>query len=572
MNVPREIALFIDAAADGIIAINAEGVITLFNRAAARILRVDSHRALGADIRTVIPMTRLPAVIEARRAELDQTLTYRDVTIITSRYPIFDEDGAPLGAVAVFRDISEVRRLAEELTNLREMRIMNEAIFQSTQDAISVVDERGIGVQVNPAYTRVTGLRAEEVVGQPCTVDIASGESIHLQVLRTGRPLFAQRLRVGPARREVVVDAAPIVVDGTVKGSVAVIKDVSEIMRLHDQLADAQRTIRKLQARYTFEDVIGREPRFIQAVERARVAATTPATVILRGESGTGKELFAHAIHNASDRRNAKFIRVNCATLSESLLESELFGYVEGAFTGARKGGRRGLFEEATGGTIFLDEIALMSINTQAKLLRVLQEREVRPVGGADPIPIDVRVIAATNLDLGQAIRQGTFREDLYYRLHVVPITIPPLRHRVADIPVLTDALLRKINAEYGRAVTGVAPRALDLLQRYEWPGNVRELENVLRRALVAMRIDEVVLDVSHLNEIGAGAPGCDDLPVDAVAVSDIVPLDDAVAEIEARHIRVALEACGGNRQATAALLRVSLRTLQYKLKRYAIG
>jgi PAS domain S-box-containing protein len=308
--------------------------------------------------------------------------------------------------------------------------LLNDAIFESTQDAISVVDESGNGVMVNSAYTRVTGLRQEEVVGKPCTVDIASGESIHMAVLRTGKAVRDQRLRVGPYRRDVIVDANPIVVDGEMRGSVAVIKDVSELRRLHDQLEDARATIRKLEARYTFDDVIGDEPSFLEAMRKARTAAGTPATVLLHGESGTGKELFAHAIHNASERRNARFLRVNCAALTEGLLESELFGYVGGAFTGARRDGRRGLFEEAHGGTLFLDEVGLMTVNTQAKLLRVLQEHEVRRVGGTNAIPVDVRVIAATNLDLQEQIGRGLFREDLYYRLLVVPVTIPSLRER----------------------------------------------------------------------------------------------------------------------------------------------
>ena len=583
----RELSLLLDTASDGIIVINRDHIITVFNPAASSILNIPAERALGAPVEEVIPVTRLPAVLESGESETDRRLTFGTVNIVTNRYALRDSDGVIYGAAAVFRDITELQRLAEEITNLREIRLLNDAIFESTQDAISVVDEAGNGVLVNAAYTRVTGLRQDEVVGKPCTVDIASGESIHMAVLRTGQPVRNRRLRVGPYRRDVMVDANPIVVDGQIRGSVAVIKDVSELRRLHDQLADARATIRKLEARYTFDDVVGEEPVFLEAVRRARVAAGTPATVLLHGESGTGKELFAHAIHNASERRNARFLRVNCAALSESVLESELFGYVGGAFTGARRDGRRGLFEEAHGGTIFLDEIGLMSLNTQGKLLRVLQEHEVRRVGGNDAIPIDVRVIAATNLDLAAQIADGAFREDLYYRLLVVPVSIPPLRERPADVPLLVEQLLAKINAEYGRAVRAVEPVALDVLSRHRWPGNVRELENVLRRAVVAMGVEETEVRLEHLPALAAGDGGCEDEEradgaagpgsdhsPDASPTEDsasLKPLDSVVARAEAEHIRRALSACDGSRTRCAAVLGVSLRTLQYKLKRHGI-
>jgi PAS domain S-box-containing protein len=579
----REAALLLNSTSDGIIVVDRFRVITVFNPAAEQILGISASDSIGRSIESVIPVTRLPNVLESGINELQQRLSWESVTIITNRYALRDSDGAVFAAAAIFRDISELQRLAEEITNLREIRLLNEAIFQSTQDAISVVDERGNGVMVNPAYTRVTGLQQSEVIGKPCNVDIASGESIHMAVLNTGTPVRNRRLRVGPYRRDVVVDANPIVVDGEIRGSVAVIKDVSELRQLHDQLEDAKATIRKLEARYTFDDVIGEHPTFRAAVHKARVAAGTPATVLLHGESGTGKELFAHAIHNASERRNARFVRVNCASLSEGLLESELFGYVGGAFTGARRDGQRGLFEEAHGGTIFLDEVGLMSLNTQAKLLRVLQEHEVRRVGGNRSIPINVRVIAATNMDLGTAIANSTFREDLFYRLLVVPVTLPPLRERASDIGLLCERLLAEINADYGRGVQKISSIALERLAGYEWPGNVRELENVLRRAVVAMGFEETVMAPQHLPPLAGIGDGCVDVAEfhDTARISNgtappapngIAPLESVVADAEREHIRSVLAHCAGNRTRCAEALGVSLRTLQYKLRRYEIG
>ncbi|MFP4406894.1 MAG: sigma 54-interacting transcriptional regulator [Spirochaetaceae bacterium] len=573
-GVPEEIEIFLNSTQEGIIAVDRNAILTVWNRAAERILRISAGEALGRPIQEVIPITRLPQVIDTGESELNGQVTVNGVTIITNRMPLVNAAGEVVGAFAVFRDISELEELAEEITNLREIRILQEAIFSSTQDAISVVDENGIGVTVNPAYTKVTGFAASEVIGKPCTVDIASGESIHLKVLRNKQPIRGERIQVGVEKKDVVVDAAPIIVRGELKGSVAVIKDLSEIHRLNSKLEQAQRIIRKLEAKYTFDDLIGEDPAFRRAVERARVAAGTPATVMLRGESGTGKELFAHAIHNASDRREKRFIRVNCASLSESVLESELFGYEEGAFTGAVKGGRHGLFEEASGGTIFLDEIGLMSLNTQGKLLRVLQEKELRRVGGTRTIPVDVRVIAATNIELRRQIEEGRFREDLYYRVNVMPIVIPALRERRGDIPRICSHLIHRINQEYGRSIEGVATEALDYLAEYDWPGNVRELENALRRAVITMAVSETMVNLAHIPPLYAGEPGGSGGGGPTPAGGghgEEGTLAEVAARAESAAIMRALEATGGNRQRAAERLGVSLRTLQYKMRRYKL-
>ncbi len=574
-NLRNEVEIIVNSTHDGIIAIDVDGRISLFNHAAEQLTGKRAAEVLGAPIDEVIPSTRLPIVLRSGEPELNWQQTLGDIMIITSRMPLINESGAVIGAFAVFRDISQIVELAEQITDLREMRIMWEAIFSSTQDAISVVNEHGVQISVNPAYTRVTGYSKDEVVGQPCTIDIATGESVHMKVLQTREPVKNARLRVGPHAKEVVVDAAPIVVRGELKGSVAVIKDLTEIVYLNKQLRTAHQIIRKLEAKYSFDDIIGKAPSFSRAVEKAKVAAKTPATVLLHGESGTGKELFAHAIHNASDRAERHFVRVNCASLSEGVLESELFGYEEGAFTGAQKGGKVGLFEEADGGTIFLDEIGIMSLNTQAQLLRVLQENEVRRVGGTRTIPVNVRVIAATNLDLRAVIADGRFREDLYYRLEVIPIEIPALRDRREDIPQIAEQMVRRINQEYGRGVSSISPRAMEVLRRYPWPGNIRELENVLRRAMINLSLYENVISDIHLPDLGperssqgSSAPesGRD------VESYEIEPLKPVVEEYEAGCIAKALRATGGNRSETARRLGVSLRSLQYKINRYKLG
>lgn len=342
---------------------------------------------------------------------------------------------------------------------------MLEAIIQSSDEAISVVDENGIGMLINKAYTKMTGLSESEVIGKPASTDISEGESMHLKVLGTRRPVRGVRMKVGPNKKDVIVNVAPVIVDGILKGSVGVIHDVSEIKTLTAELNRARQIIRTLEAKYTFDDIIGTSEQMLVALEQAKLGAKTPATILLRGESGTGKELFAHAIHNESDRKYNKFIRVNCAALSESLLESELFGYEEGAFTGARRGGKKGLFEEANNGSIFLDEIGELTQSTQAKLLRVLQEKEIIRVGGAKAISVNVRIIAATNVNIEKAMAEGAFREDLYYRINRYPISIPPLRQRKEDIEALSIRLIEKINQDYGRNVKGSRRTRCELYQ-----------------------------------------------------------------------------------------------------------
>ncbi|AGE22967.1 transcriptional activator [Geobacillus sp. GHH01] len=560
-------ALIFHSSHDGMIVVDEYAYITDMNQSAAELLGVDKDEVIGKPILDVLPSSGLPRVLETRQTEFHQEVELANgKKLITTRIPIIDDNGKLFGALAVFKDITELVALAEEITDLKEVRMMLEAIIHSSEEAISVVDENGNGILINPAYTRLTGLTEEDVIGKPATADIAEGESMHMQVLKTRRPVRGARMKVGPKNRDVIVNVAPIIVDGVLKGSVGVIHDVSEIQRLTTELNRARQIIRTLEAKYSFADIVGESEEMKVAIEQAKLAAKTPATILLRGESGTGKELFAHAIHNASDRKYNKFIRVNCAAIPETLLESELFGYEEGAFSGARRGGKRGLFEEANNGSIFLDEIGELSASTQAKLLRVLQEREIVRVGGTKPIPINVRVIAATNVNLEKAIAEGAFREDLYYRLNRMPIYIPPLRARKEDIPALCRHLIQKLNQDYGRNVEGVTDEAMAKLLAYDWPGNVRELENVLGRAMIFMKFHEVMIDATHLPPLASPSS----VPAHRVETEEeIRPLEEMVSRYEASLIEQALRRHRGNKTAAARALGISVRNLYYKLEKY---
>lgn len=569
----------IDNIDEGIIAIDRKGYITTFNASAGRITGLAPDQTLGKPIAAVLSHSSLPAVLESGISETDvQLMISADKKIIANRLPVFNKVGAIVGAVSIFRDMTQVAQLTDQNIALKEMQSLLEAIINASQDAVSVVDDKGRGIMINPAYTRLTGLTARDVIGKPAEIDIAEGESAHMRVLTTREPVRGARLKVKPHNKDVLVNVAPITVDGELKGSVAIVHDLSELQTISEELSTAKRIIRNLSAKYSFSDIIGRSEQIRTAVHWAQKAAGVPATVLLRGESGTGKELFAHAIHNSSSRKNNQFIRVNCAAVVESLFESELFGYEEGAFTGARRGGKKGLFEEANRGTLFFDEISELSMNTQAKLLRVLQEKEIVRVGGSKTKAVDVRIIAATHVNLEQAVQEGRFRQDLYYRLNVMPIVIPPLRHRQEDIRPLTDHIIKKLNQEFGRNVLSLHPRTREILNSYPWYGNVRELENVLAQSLTKMRYSDATIRPEHLPELNPPnslrkTPLTKEplhLPVQRRKHTD-ADLRKVLADVEKEHIRKVLTACNGNKAAAARKLGISIRNLYNKIERHHI-
>lgn len=384
-------------------------------------------------------------------------------------------------------------------------------------------------------------------------------------------PLYEIMLKRG--NLEIVADSKDIYVDGKKAGKVIVYHDISEVNRLRRELDRLNQKLRKVEAKYSFKDIIGENEKMLEAINVAKTAAMTPATIMLRGESGTGKEIFANAIHNTSPRRNEKFVKINCSSIPDELLESELFGYKEGAFTGAQRGGKKGLFQEADRGSLFLDEIGDVSPRMQVKILRALQEKEIMPVGSTESIPIDVRIICATNKPLEKMIEDGEFREDLYYRLNVFPIKIPPLRERKDDIEAISMYLLNQYNDYYGRKVSTIDKDAIKLLKKGDWPGNVRELQNVLSRALINLSGDEEVLTA---DDIEAAINGEDARPrkrrnADGIPENIPTELNAAVEYVETTVIKRAIEQAGGDKNKAAVILGIPLRTLYYKCKKLGI-
>lgn len=338
---------------------------------------------------------------------------------------------------------------------------------------------------------------------------------------------------------------------------------VRKTLRLHKLEAENISLKEQLGKKFDLGNIIGSSPAMGELMETLALVAPSEATVLIQGESGTGKELVANAIHLNSPRKTKPFIKVNCAALPETLLENELFGHVKGAFTGAT-GPQKGRFQLADQGTLFLDEIAEMTFATQAKILRVLQEREFEPVGGTRSVRVDTRIISATNRNLEEEIASDRFREDLYYRLNVVTITVPPLRDRLSDIPLLADHFLKHYAAKNRRAFKGFQPRAMDLLMRYAWPGNVRELENVIERAVI-MAMGERIGPAHFPSAIDAQDSS-------KTNQSPILPSGRSLKAVEKDMILKTLDDMAGNRTQAAKILGISRRTLQLKLKGYGIN
>lgn len=555
--------LIFDSIDEGMVGINANYQIDFFNRRAAEMTGISIERAIGKHIKEIIPNSELERIMENGKAETNQEHSLGNgLDIVTSRFPLFDENKNVVGAFAVFKDMTEALTLAKEITDLEKVQQMLEAIIHSSDDAISVVDENGYGILVNPAYTRLTGLTKEEVIGKPATVDIIEGESIHMKVLETKKPVRGVNMRIGESDHEVIVNVAPIIVDEEIKGSVGIIHDITEMRGLMNELDQARAIIRELESTGTFEDIKGNSPLIKMAIEQAKLVAHNDFTVLLRGEVGSGKELFAHAIHSEGDRKFNKFIRVNCAAISAEVLERKLFGEVNG-----KTDVHIGLFSETHQGTLLLDEVAELSIPTQEKLLHYLKTNEFTPLNSVEPKSSSVHIVTATSQNLEKLMADGMFIEELYYLLSRMAIQIPPLRERKEDIATIIDHLFVKLNKQLGMNIEKISDEAQQLLQRYEWPGNIRELENVLSRAMIFMGQGEMVLKLDDIQS-SLYSSRKQETEVQLPAKTTLASIMD---DYERSILEQALVENKGNKSETANRLGISLRSLYYKLDKYRL-
>ncbi len=436
-------------------------------------------------------------------------------------------------------------------------------IFDSLYDGVLIIDAAGVVRYVNPSYTRITAVEESDIVGKPLA---EARPGSHLPtVVATGVQELGVRRKQGNA--EYMVNMVPICRAGVIIGGISILNEVNDVYRLVKELDRSNRMIQRLKdrvrqignARYSFDDIVSNDARSQATKDLAARLARKDVNLLILGESGTGKELYAQSIHNASQRRNHPFLAVNCAALDPNLLESELFGYEDGSFTGARKGGKIGLFEEASGGTLFLDEIGELDVRLQAKLLRALQEGLIRPVGGASEVSVDVRVMAATNKDIETLAKDGSFRRDLYYRVATFTLILSPLRERRGDITPLVQKFTNDIAGRY-RAALDIDPDALAALEAWDWPGNVRELKNTIEYAAIMAedgRISARDLPPRMVHGRAGTAP------------DEVRPLSDVIREAETAAVDAALRRYGqtveGKRLAAEAL-GISLATLYNKL------
>jgi PAS domain S-box-containing protein len=426
-------------------------------------------------------------------------------------------------------------------------------ILDSIADGVFTVDEDWRIMSFNRAAERITGVPRGEAIGQRCCdvfrASICEGRCALRETLESGSPIVSKAIYIlDAAGRRVPISISTAILkdaEGKVVGGVETFRDLSMVEELRKELQD----------KYTFVDIIGRSSAMRRLFDVLPDIADSSSTVLLEGASGTGKELFARAIHQLSPRREGPFVAINCGALPDTLLESELFGYKAGAFTDAR-GDKAGRFALADRGTILLDEIGDVSPAMQAKLLRVLQERVFEPLGSVEPVPVDVRIIAATNRDLSRLVRKGTFREDLYYRVNVVRLELPRLRDRRTDIPLLIDHFVGRLNRLRNKDIAGVSEAAMAILMAYDYRGNVRELENIIEHAFVLCRGG--LIGPQHLPPALAG-------PTEGATATRAGAM--TLRDLESLHIAEALRQHGGNRAAAARALGINPSTLYRKAK-----
>lgn len=441
-----------------------------------------------------------------------------------------------------------------------------ETIIDSAYEWIVVVNKEGIIVYMNKKYCEFLEINRNEAIGKHVTTVIENSR-MHL-VAKSGKEEIADLQYI--KGNYMIANRIPIYSNGEVVGALGTVifRDTKEWDKMSSHIKSLMPQLQTyLQdwqehngAKYTLQDIKAVSKQITELKEKVKNVASGDTSILIRGESGTGKELFAHSIHQLSSRSNKPFIKVNCGAIPEHLLESELFGYEEGAFTGAKKGGKKGKFLLAHGGTIFLDEIGDMPLNMQVKLLRVLQEKEVEPVGSMTPIPVDVRVIAATNRPLEKMIQENRFREDLFYRINVIPFKVPPLRERLEDVGHLTEFFLKKITKRSGKRITMIEDDVINLFYKHTWPGNLRELENVIEAAIHLT--DGEKITITSLPEYFLGDPK---LLIGQRSLKEILD------ETEKRIIEKSLEQFDQDKLQAAKSLGISKSSMYEKIKKYGL-
>ncbi len=499
--------------------------------------------------------------------ELNTIINATGEPSVTEYFKKNNTDGVEIEDLTGPSILNAVLKTREQLLETRLIKGELLAILNSVQDAIEVVDEHGIVKYVNPAFTRVTGIPENKRVNR--NIFDVSPQGALAQSLIQQKPVTGYRTYVGGSDADVISNASPIIVDGEFMGAVVVFQPVGDILKLMDELQHSNAMIDNLYAqidqisgsRFSFESLTGKSNILASTIERARKAARSESAVLISGESGTGKSLFAQAIHNNSSRRKKPILAIDCSIVPDSLQEIEIFGCEKGAMPGIVRT-RIGKIELAGGSTLFIKEINSLNPYLQKKILEVLDEGVFCRIGGDEPMPIDVRIVASASDNLFNASLQGYFSEELYRKLSQVTVNLPPLRKRTEDIPLLAEALIERLNRKLGKKVIEVSPRAMQELIEYDWPGNISELKSVIERAMVVS--EGPVIEYHHLSPY-IGRLGVQEAP----AFDEIIPLD----KMEEKMLKLAMTRYGetleGKKKAAQAL-NISLATLYNKLKKYS--
>ncbi|MGI6434743.1 MAG: sigma 54-interacting transcriptional regulator [Syntrophomonadaceae bacterium] len=575
-SISSELEAIINSTHNMIISVDEIGTIKVFNRSAERLLGLGAE-VIGQNILDVLPNSRLMEVMKSGQVELMQKINMQGKEFVSNRTPII-KDNKTIGAVAVLQDSSELEKISQELHYVKELNKELDAIIESSFDGLYISDGEGITLRLNKAFEMISGINSHEFLGRNVDHIEKEGivsESVTKLVLQRGEPVtIIQNYKTG---KTALATGNPVFdKDGGIFRVVCNVRDITELNMLKEKLEQAQgltqhyeSELRSLRMKYTAPDrMVVNSAEMRKMLDMVVRVAKVESTILITGESGTGKELIAQTIHENSPCRKGPYIKVNCGAIPENLLESELFGYDNGAFTGARKEGKPGFFQLASGGTLFLDEIGELPLGLQVKLLRVLQSKEITRVGGTAPLKVDVRIVAATNRDLLEMVQNKQFRGDLYYRLNVLPIHVPPLRERKDDIPNLVVHFVQVFNQKY-QLTKRIAPEVVEMFMGYDWPGNVRELENLIERLIVVTPGD--VIDWHDLPVHISNDPleSIYESP-SQISVSGIIPLKDAVESVERQILQQAYAKYRTTRQ-MARELKVDASTIVRKAAKYGI-
>lgn len=564
----------LDSARNGIVFVDVTGTIHIFNQAARQVLAIQKSDLIGEHISSISKEAwkDMRAILKTGLPQLNKRITIGGSTIIANRTPVSFKEKT-IGVLSIFQDISEHEEISSELASFKQLNMELDAIIESSYDGLYIADGNANTLRVNRAYERISGLKREQLVGRNMRELVQEGlldRSVTLDVLRLREPVTIMQDIAGDTH--VIVTGNPIFdKSGDISLVVTNVRDITELNQLRQELEET----RKMSSRYQEElealqrlefvsdHFVVKSEKFTATLKQAVKLSPMTTTVLISGESGVGKSLLARLIHKLSYRKNAPFVKISCGAIPESLLESELFGYEAGAFTGARTGGKAGLLEVGDGGTIFLDEIGELPMSLQVKLLDVLEDKEVTRLGGTSSRSMDIRLIAATNRDLKEMVKDGRFREDLFFRLNVVPLHIPPLRERREAIIPLLNHFLKK-NNEATRGRKRIAPEVYEILMTYPFFGNVRELMNLVERMAVLSDGDVIGLRelpveiLEKRRSLGYGSPG------------EPLLLKKATSRLEENMIRDAISARGTISNA-AKSLGINQSTLSRKIKKYNI-